>query len=133
MNPRILIVLVHATLSIGCVSHEGTYSPDCIAYEGNNISLDNGRFVWEKFTDQVLVDEDGKVVNQFPEYPKQGSYRIEGHTVYMQSDSGEMLETMYLHQRDNNYYLLTREQFEAFERAGRHADCPLMRGRKSGD
>ena len=42
-----------ATLLFGCASHDGTYSPGCIAYEGSKISLSDGQFVWEKFTDSV--------------------------------------------------------------------------------
>ena len=110
----------------GCVSHEGTYSPDCIAYAGSNISLSDGQFVWEKFTDEVIVDDDGEIVNQFPGYPMRGSYRIEGQTVYMESVAGESIEKMYLHRRDNRQYLLSAEQFEAWENTGMYADCALM-------
>lgn len=115
-----------AALLVGCVSHEGTYSPDCIAYAGSNISLDDGQFVWEKFTDEVIVNDDGEIVNQFPGYPMRGSYRIEGQTVHMESDAGESLEDMYLHRRDNRQYLLTAEQFRAWEETGKQADCALM-------
>lgn len=132
MNSRLFVILVIAAQLSGCVSHEGTYSPDCIAYEGSNIRLGEGRFVWEKFTDQVFVDEDGNVVNQFPGYPKQGTYRIEGQAVHMESDAGEAMDKMYLHRRDDRYYLLTEEQFDAWKQTGRYADCPLMLGGNSG-
>jgi hypothetical protein len=109
-----------------CVSHEGTYSPDCIAYAGSNISLNDGQFVWEKFTDAVVVDEDGKIVNQFPGFPMRGSYRIEGQFVLMESAAGDAMEKMYLHTRDNRQYLLTAEQFDAWQKTGEHAGCALM-------
>jgi len=115
-----------AVMISGCVSHEGTYSPDCIAYAGSNISLSDGQFVWEKFTDEVIVDDDGEIVNQFPGYPMRGSYRIEGQTVYMESDAGEPIDKMYLHRRDNRQYLLSADQFEAWEDTGMYADCALM-------
>ncbi len=115
-----------AVMITGCVSHEGTYSPDCIAYAGSNISLSDGQFVWEKFTDEVIVDDDGEIVNQFPGYPMRGSYRIEGQTVYMESDAGEPIDKMYLHRRDNRQYLLSADQFEAWEDTGMYADCELM-------
>jgi len=126
MTFRVISALVTAILLFGCVSHEGTYSPDCIAYAGSNISLSDGQFIWEKFTDAVVVDEDGEIVNQFPGYPMRGSYRIEGQIVQMESDAGVSMEKMYLHTRDNRQYLLTAEQFEAWEKAGEPADCALM-------
>jgi hypothetical protein len=111
-----------------CVSHEGTYSPDCIAYEGSNIELNDGRFVWEKFTDMVILDADGQVINQFPGFPMEGRYRVEGHTVRMASASGEPLANMYLHRIDGRQYLLTAGQSEAWEQTGQHANCPLVLG-----
>ena len=122
-----MATLTTALLS-GCVSHEGTYSPDCIAYAGSNISLSDGQFFWEKFTDQVVVDDNGEIVNQFPGYPMRGSYRIEGQTVHMESDADELEVKMYLHRRDNRQYLLTADQFEAWEDSGKQADCALMLG-----
>ena len=121
-----------AVLLCACASHEGTYSPGCIAYEGSKVSLSDGQFVWEKFTDSVVVDDTGNVVNQFPAYPLQGSYRIEGHAVYLQAASGESLVTMYLQQRDGRHYLLTAEQFEAWEETGHNAACALVLGGYTG-
>ena len=126
MVPRIILCTLTAILLFGCVSHEGTYLPDCIAYAGSNIILDDGQFIWEKFTDSVVVDEDGEIVNQFPGYPMRGSYRIDGQTLYMKSAAGETMDKMYLHRRDSRQYLLTAEQFEAWETTGKHADCALM-------
>ncbi len=126
MNFRVYSTLVAAVFLVACVSHEGTYSPDCIAYACSNISLSDGQFVWEKFTDEVIVDDDGEIVNQFPGYPMRGSYRIEGQIVHMESDAGVSMEKMYLHTRDNRQYLLTAEQFEAWQKTGKHADCALM-------
>ena len=126
MSPRNIATVLIAVMVSGCVSHEGTYSPDCIAYAGSNISLSDGQFVWEKFTDEVIVDDDGEIVNQFPGYPMRGSYRIEGQTVYMESNAGEPIEKMYVHRRDNRQYLLSAGQFEAWENTGMYADCALM-------
>ena len=126
MNPRIISTTLTAALLVGCVSHEGTYSPGCIAYAGSSISLSDGQFVWEKFTDSVVVDDDGEIINQFPGFPMRGRYRIDGQTLYMESDDGDSLEEMYLHRRDNRQYLLTAEQFEAWETTGKHADCALL-------
>ena len=128
MNPRLIVSVLIAVSFCGCASHEGTYSPSCIAYEGSNVSLSDGKFVWEKFTDSVVVDDAGKVVNQFPAYPMRGSYRIEGHTLYLEAASGESLANMYLRQRNERQYLLTAEQFEAWDKTGQAATCALVLG-----
>ncbi len=126
MNSRTILTSLIAVLLVGCVSHEGTYSPDCIAYAGSNIILNDGQFVWEKFTDAVVVNKDGEIVNQFPGYPMRGRYRIDGQTVYMESGGGEAIDKMYLQRRDNRQYLLTAEQFETWQATGEHAECALM-------
>jgi hypothetical protein len=132
MNDRLLATAIIAALLHGCVSYEGTYSPDCIAYAGSNVRFSEGRFVWEKFSDQAVKDADGNIVDQFPDYPVEGRYRIEGRVVYMESDSGQSMEKMYFQWHDDRQYLLTTEQFEAWERTGEHADCPLILGENAG-
>lgn len=126
MGPRVIPTVLLAALLFGCVSHEGTYSPGCVAYAGSNITLDDSKFVWEKYTDQVVVDDGGEVVNQFPGYPMRGSYRIDGQLVYMETNEGDSLENMYLQRRDDHYYLLTAAQFAAWEQTGNYADCTLL-------
>lgn len=133
MNARCTAITLIAFLLAGCVAHEGTYSPSCIAYAGSKINLSDGQFVWEKFTDSVVVDDDGKIVNQFPGYPMRGAYRIDEQMVYMDSASGEPMENMYLHRHDDRYYLLTAEQFEAWEKTGEYAECALMLGGRPDD
>ena len=126
MIPKITLLTLTAVSLFGCVSYEGTYSPDCIAYAGSNISLNDGQFVWEKFTDMVVVDDDGEVVNQFPGYPLKGSYSIDGQTVHVEPDTGDSVEELYLHRHENRQYLLTAEQFDAWQDTGTYAGCALM-------
>lgn len=128
MNLRIITTLLVVSTSFGCAIHEGSYSPGCIAYAGNTISLSQGRFTWAKFSDEVIVDGGGEVINQFPGYPLQGSYRIDRQTVYMKSDAGEMMDNMYLHERGRRYYLLTSEQRDVAEETGYFDECALTLG-----
>ena len=117
-----------ATLLFGCASHDGTYSPGCIAYEGSKISLNDGQFVWEKFTDSVVVDDAGNVKNQFPGYPMRGSYRIEGQVLFLDAGPAESLANMYLQEYRKRVYLLTAEEFETWERTGTVGACALVFG-----
>ena len=128
MTANYSITLILVSLLAACVSHEGRYSPACVAYAGSNIELRSGEFAWEKFTDSVVVDDDGEIVNQFPGYPMQGNYRIDSQAVLMESAAGESLATMYLHQRDHRHYLLTAEQHAAWESGSTFAECALVLG-----
>ena len=128
MNPRIITTALIASVSFGCATHEGTYSPGCMAYAGSTISLNDGQFTWEKFTDEVTVDDGGEVINPFPGYPLHGSYRIEGQTVYMESDAGEVMDNLYLREHDRRYYLLTSKQREVAEKTGNFDECALTLG-----
>ena len=128
MIARYSTIVVIAGLLAACVSHEGVYSPACVAYAGDSIELRNDRFAWEKFTDSVVIDDNGDVVNQFPGYPLLGTYSLDGQTVMMESAAGESLANMYLHQHNDRLYLLTAVQHEASERTGQYAECALVLG-----
>jgi hypothetical protein len=126
MSIRPLLACLVATLLSACVSHEGTYLPGCAAYVGSKITLSDGRFVWEKFTDEVIVDDDGEKVNQFPGYPLRGSYRIDGQLVRMKSAAGAAMPPMFLSRRDEQRYLMTVDEFSAWEKTGTYGDCTLQ-------
>jgi hypothetical protein len=123
--PRIAAAVLLSCLLAGCASYDGIYSPDCLAHAGNRITLDNGRFVWDKFTDQVLVNDAGEVVDQYPEYPLRGRYSLEGETVHFESYTGEPLPIMHLQREDNKTYLLTAQQLESWEPPATRPRCPL--------
>ena len=97
-----------------------------MAYAGNKITLGDGRFVWEKFTDAVVVDDDDNVVNQFPGYPLQGTYRIDGKIVHMNTAAGDALDIMYLQESGEQHYLLTEGEFASWEQSGKRDDCALQ-------
>ena len=97
-----------------------------MAYAGNKITLGDGRFVWEKFTDAVVVDNDGNVVNQFPGFPLQGRYEIDGQIVQMSTATGAALDKMYLQETGGKRYLLTEDEFAAWEQSGKREDCALQ-------
>ena len=128
MISRQLVTITAALLFAACASHDGMYSPSCTAYAGNNIELSGGYFTWAKFTDSVVVDDDGKVVNQFPGYPLSGNYRIDGESVFLESSSGEPVATMHLYQHADRSYLLTAEQQQDRESTGKLPECALVLG-----
>lgn len=128
MSSRFAKTTLIATLLFGCASHDGTYSPGCIAYEGSKINLSDGQFVWQKFTDSVAVDDAGNVKNQFPGFPMQGNYRIKGQVLSLDARSGETLANMYLQEYRKRVYLLTAEEFESWERSGTVDACALVSG-----
>jgi hypothetical protein len=133
MIARYIAIFLAAFVLAGCKTYEGSYALGCVAFEGNNVTLAAGRFTWEKFTDQVIVDDDGNVVDQFPDYPRHGSYRIELETLYLEPDAGASMQDMHLIQHDDQSYLLTAQQFETWEKTGKHDKCALMLGEDTGN
>jgi hypothetical protein len=125
-HTRCYPLLLLSVFFAGCLPHEGTYAPGCMAYAGDKITLSDGSFVWEKFTDAVVVDDDGNVVNQFPGFPSQGRYQIDGQIVQMNTTAGDALDNMYLQESGGKRYLLTEDEFAAWEQTGKREDCTLQ-------
>ena len=123
---------ISLVLLAGCVSSNGKYTPDCAAYEGSTIELADGRFVMDKFTDQVEVDDSGNKKDPFPGYPVSGTYRFEGDVLQLQSDSGTELPNLFRVKNKGHYRLLTAEQFEAWKTNGTIDDCALTLGAGNG-
>jgi hypothetical protein len=113
------------TLLAGCASIDGTYTPGCLSHAGNSITLKDGRFVWDKFTDQVLVNDRGEVVDQFPNYPVRGRFSLEGDTLHFDSYTGEPLPTMHLRRDGEKPLLLTVEQLKGWPHDNNLTRCAL--------
>ena len=128
MNIRLVLAALVSILLFGCKSYDGTYSPSCVAFAGNKISLNSGEFVWEKFTDMVVLDDEGNSINQFPGYPMLGTYRVEGQTLIMESAAGETMPNMYLQERDESLHLLTADELKSLGETGEFPYCSLVLG-----
>ena len=133
MKRPIAGVGIALVLLLGCAGNNGTYAPDCVAFEGTTIELADGRFVMDKFTDQVEVDDTGKVRDPFPGYPVSGTYRFDGNVLHLQSDSGTELPVLYRVKTEGRYRLLTAEQFESWTTSDTIDDCALTLGAGSGN
>ncbi len=131
MKSTVTIIAFAGVLLTGCVSHDGTYAPSCTAFAGSEITLSDGTFVWEKFTDEVVLNDDGEKVDPFPGYPRRGTYRINGQIVRMTTGAGESMENMFLHRHEGSRYLYTAAQFEHWQATGTPADCPLVLSKRS--
>ena len=128
MVTRNVFILGLAVLLSGCSSYEGLYVPSCIAYAGSEIRLEDGRYVWTKFTDQVVVDEDGNTVDPFPGFPREGEYEKQGNRITLHAGSGgPSPETMFLFDDNGDVYLYTAAEWNAFETSGEQPECPLKR------
>ena len=73
----------------------------------------DGRFEWDRFTDAVSVDDDGKVIDPYPGYPKTGRYRADDEKLTWIADDGTDFEERYLLEYRDRTYLLTYDQNEA--------------------
>jgi len=114
-----------ASACAGIDNIEGRYAPACIAHEGNAVELSGGRFVWDKFTDAVEVDADGNEVDPFPGFPVRGNYDRDGQVVRLNTDIGDLAGDLHLVRHANRIYLLTRVEFERWQRDRRIDECAL--------
>ena len=119
-------------LLAGCANHSGMYAPDCVAFEGDTVELTDGRFVLDRFTDQVEVDESGNAIDPFPSHPMRGTYRFKGDVLHLQSDAGIALPNWYLVKGEGHKRLLTLEQYDAWKKDGTIDDCALTLGAGDG-
>ena len=125
---RLLAATFTATLLCSaCASVDGTFEPACMAFEGDRITLDSGRFEWARFTDVRRIGEDGKEIDPFPDYPKNGRYVLRSQTVEFRTDGGERLDDHYLLEHDDSLYLLTHEQNARFSTGESLPECVLRR------
>jgi hypothetical protein len=112
-------------LLAACASHEGLYEPACIAYEGDRIELKDGRFEWHRFTDERVVDNDGTIVNSFPDFPKSGTFRIASGRLEFVTDKDMRLDDWFVVVRAKQHYLLTASQHATFLKSDKLPDCAL--------
>lgn len=132
MKPAVIALLCAASCLAACKSLYGTYTPACMAYAGDSIELQGGRYTWDKFTDQVMLGPDGKVTDQFPGYPADGSYNLDGDILVLTSDTGDAVAEFHLRESEGRLYLLTDEQNRDWRDSGRYPDCVLVRGGHEG-
>lgn len=121
--PRRLLI-VPTLLFAACANHDGFYEPACIAFEGDTIELEDGRFSWHRFTDERTV-ENGTVIQPFPDFPKTGSYRVSAGRLELVTDDNVRLEDWFITERAGRRYLLNAEQHSAFLAGGRLPECAL--------
>ena len=117
--------MLPALLLLACANHEGLYEPACIAFEGDIIKLEDGRFSWRRFTDARRVDDAGNVVEPFPDFPKTGTYRVAAGRLELVGDDNVRFEDWFIIERDGRRYLLTSKQYVAFLDGGELPKCPL--------
>ncbi|MBT8102639.1 MAG: hypothetical protein KJO95_06685 [Gammaproteobacteria bacterium] len=120
-----LILPGFALLLGACASHEGLYEPSCIAFEGDRIALMDGRFEWQRFTDQRVVDDDGKIVKPFPGFPKTGTYKLMSGQLELVTAGNERLDNWFMVKKDGQNYLLTAKQHTTFINSGKLHECAL--------
>jgi hypothetical protein len=92
---------------------EGVFEPACIAHAGDRVELSDGRFEWNRFTDEVSVDATGNRIDPFPGYPKSGRFEVDAERLSWVADDGAPLDDRYLVKHRGRTWLLTYEQSEA--------------------
>ncbi len=112
---RPAILLLAASLLSACGDEiEGVFEPACIAHAGDRVILKEGRFEWDKFTDEVRLNPAGERIDAYPDYPKKGKFVVGKYqNLVFTSNDGSSLDDHYLLEYRDHWYLLTYEQNEA--------------------
>lgn len=118
---------VAACLAItGCSEIDGVYAPGCIALEGDRIELEDGRFVWSRFTDQIRLGPDGEPVAPFPDFPRRGTFRIDGERLVLTGDDGRRYDDWFIVSSAGRPMLLTVAEKAAVDAGREPPACALV-------
>lgn len=131
MKTNATLLLTFLSCAAGCATDSdftGTYMPSCVAFAGSTIELSAQRFTWDKFTDEVSVDDAGNRIDPFPDFPLQGTYTVEDDVVSLVTDAGNNAASLHIVRRPGQVYLLTAEEFDAWRQAGMIPECALLLG-----
>ena len=129
MKTKALLYLPFLATCAGCATDAdiaGMYAPSCVAFEGNTIELTDQRFTWDKFTDEVTVNDAGNTVDPFPGFPVRGTYTTDNDVLHLTTDVGELAAVLHLVRRPGQIYLLTDAEFEAWQEGGAVPNCALL-------
>jgi len=126
--PAVAAGLLSMFVVAACQSVDGTWSVSCDAFAGDRLSFADGRYTWDKFTDARRVDEQGRVIDPFPGFPKTGPYALDGGVVTLLNADGGEAARFYLHRREGAVQLLSAAEHERVSGGGAFPDCPLRRG-----
>ena len=112
---------------VACANHNGIFEPACMALEGERFELRNGTYSWQRFTDQIDVDEEGNRIDPFPGFARTGLYTVEQGRVYLKDSDGQTLTERYMREYDSELYLLTKEQHDHILSGADMPECALHR------
>ncbi len=124
---QMITLFVAVLLLCGCQSTDGRYVPSCVAYEGDTIELRGGKFVWNRFTDEVRLDESGNKIDAFPDFPKTGTYVKSASRIELSVEGDETQQTYYLLSLDNQTYLLSAAEQGRYAFDGVVERCALRK------
>lgn len=104
----------------------GSYEPSCTAFAGESISLRDGLYSWNKFTDARRIGPNGEVTDPYPDFPKTGAYERDGTLIRLLDDGDAVLGTWHLHEHEGRLALLNQDQQDAWAADGSYPDCMLV-------
>jgi len=128
MKYTIPLLSLMAVVIAACAGRSGTWVPGCPIHEGDRITLEGDTFVWDRFTDEVVVDVDGTHKDLFPDYPKSGTFMVDGERLVMTTDAGVQLPDMHFVEIGSSTFLLTSGQLERFRNGAGIDACALTLG-----
>lgn len=127
MHCRVVSLIAALLLLAACSTHSGVYSPNCLAHEGDTIVLAESRYEWRRFSDQIIIGDDGNPVDTASKFPQHGDYSISEDSVKFVADNSAEISHRTLMRADGDVFLLTRDEFSAMKSTGEVPDCALRK------
>jgi len=109
-------------------SIDGRYEPGCAAYAGDIVTLENGAFSWDRYTDAIRLDENDRPIDPFPGYPISGSYEVDGDRVTFDGGAESAPGPLFIRRTaDGTVHLLSAEQIDDWDGTANSDACVLTR------
>ena len=121
------VALALAAAVAGCAgTPNGVFQPACLAHAGDRVEFRGDRFEWNRFTDQVSLDDEGNAIDPFPDYPKSGHIKVDGEHVSLTADDGSTIAGRYLYEHRGRTWLLDEKQHAAVQDGQAMPACALV-------
>ena len=104
---------------------EGRFEPACTMFSGDIVEITGDQYVWKKFTDEIVVDDNGELGEPFPGFPRSGPIRRDGEHMRFIGTDGEPDADFHVKQRVDGVYLLTAEELESDSKDPGFWQCAL--------
>lgn len=123
--PILFPVIVGVAALAGCRTEPVVFEPACIAFAGDRITLSGDGFRWERYTDAREINDAGKRIDPFPDFPRSGRIERDGARITLLPDDGAEAAEFFIYRDDAEQFLLPEVDYERAVANGTVPECAL--------